>query len=680
MGRRVRASRTPQLTRRVILGLLAMLVAPSISLAQGPGTQNGEWHYLGGDSWHTRYTPAGEITGSNFANLEIAWEWSGASFGSTTSRATPSYVDGRLYTVAGDRRFVVAIDPSSGETLWTFREPHTRRWEYSMRQGYGKGVGYGEIDGRKVIYITTPGFFLWALDAETGLPMRNWGTGVRIPGFPQDHGVVDLLADLIEDWGPWRESGLTYNPEQGIPLELGYITASSPPIVVNGVVVVGNSAEQGYNQARIENVPGDILAYDARTGRHMWKFHVIPRPGEFGHDTWENDAWQWTGDVSSWAPISADLDRGIVYIPTNPPTVDMFGGFRPGDTLFGTSLIALNARTGQRVWHFQFVKHDIWNYDTPTAPVLLDVQHNGRRVPIVAQATKQGFLYAFNRETGEPLWPIVDRPVPRSHIPTERLSPVQPFPTRPAAYEMQTVTEDSLIDYTPELRREAVEILSRYEYGPMFTPPLHNSNDMGKIAAMWCPGEGGGTNIDGPAVADPVRGIVFVSSRKACSSRIIVPGQERDDMIAEPTGTTLADWAVGGSAPLQGPQGLPLFKPPYSRITAIDMNTGEHLWWIPIGETPNRIRNHPALQGLELGNTGTGGNAPMVVTPNMLVYAGEASDGTSRLFAVDKQTGRTLGQIPIPGASRYGMSSWVHEGRQYILVQLSTGYAAYRLP
>src|SRR5690606_20615332 len=255
---------------------------------------------------------------------EVAWIWHADNFGPTLEdqmKATPQYIDGVLYTVAGHRRTVVAIDPETGETLWTYREPNTTRWERSMRQNYGKGVAYGEIDGRGVIYYTSPAFFLHALDAKTGLPIDNLGTPVPLPGFPQT-GIVVLLPYLLSEWGPWQAYDGSYDPAFGIPLELGFITSSSPPIVVNDVVVVGNSAEQRYNQTRIENVPGDILAYDTRTGRHLWKFNVIPRPGEFGHETWENDAWQYVGDVSSWAPLSADAERGIVYIPTNPPTID----------------------------------------------------------------------------------------------------------------------------------------------------------------------------------------------------------------------------------------------------------------------------------------------------------------------------------------------------------------------
>ena len=629
------------------------------ALAQAPGTADGEWHFLGGDSAHTRSSPADQIDADNFEDLEEAWVWDGASFNAASGRSTPSYINGTLYTVAGPRRHVVAIDPDTGETIWSYREPNTARWEYSMRKDYGKGVGYAEVDGRDVIYIISPAFFLTALDAKTGEPLEGFGKPVPVEGFPET-GVVDLLADL----------GHEYDPYDGVPLEKGYITSSSPPIVVNGVVVVGNSAEQGYNQSRIENIPGDILAYDAKTGEFLWKFNVLPKPGEFGHETWENDAWQWTGDISSWAPLSADQERGIVYIPTNGATVDFYGGFRPGDNLFSTSLIALDVKTGERKWHFQMVHHDIWNYDTPTAPVLLDVTQNGQVVPIVAQATKQSFVYTFNRETGEPIWPIEERPVPASKIPGEKLSETQPFPTKPAPFDIQGLTEDDLIDFTPELRQRTIELLADYEIGPLFQPPLHRDNDLGKKGSLWCPGDIGGVNIDGPAVADPTTGILYVTSRKHCSTRIMAPGSERDALLEAPTGTTIADYAVLSGFGVRGPDGLNIFKPPYSRITAIDMNTGEHLWWIPVGDTPDAVKNHPDLQGMDIPRTGYGLRvAQMVVTPNLLIHTGNASDGTPMLYAVDKASGETLSEVEVPADSSYGIMTYIHKGKQYIMLQ-----------
>ncbi|MGQ9426783.1 outer membrane protein assembly factor BamB family protein [Gilvimarinus sp. F26214L] len=617
-----------------------------------------EWRHLGGSAWHTRYSPADQIDAENFEQLKEAWVWDGTSFDARSGRSTPSYVDGKLFTVAGPRRHVVAIDPETGETIWSYREPTTRRWEYSMRKDYGKGVAYAEVDGKGVIYIISPGFFLTALDAETGAPLEGFGKKVPIDGFPET-GVVDLLADL----------GHEYDPYEGLPIEKGYITSSSPPIVVNGVVIVGNSAEQGYNQSRVENIPGDILAYDAKTGEFLWKFDVLPEPGEFGHETWENDAWKYTGDISSWAPLSADPERGLVFIPTNGATLDFYGGFRPGDNLFSTSLIALDVKTGKRAWHFQTVHHDIWNYDNPTAPVVLDVEQDGKKVPAVVQVTKQAFAYAFNRETGEPLWPIEEKPVPASKIPGEKLAETQPFPTKPAPYDMQGLTHDDLIDFTPELREKAIAAIADYEIGPLFNPPLHRDNDMGKKGALWCPGDIGGVNIDGPAAADPESGILYVTSRKHCSSRVIAPGEERDAILDEPSGATIADYAVLRPQGVRGPDGLPLFKPPYSRITAIDMNTGEHLWWIPVGETPDRIKNHPKLKGIDVGQTGTGRVAPMAVTDTLLIYAGHTGDGSPALFAIDKKTGEQVGKVPAPAETRYGMMTYVHDGVQYVVLQ-----------
>ncbi|MDO8271827.1 MAG: PQQ-binding-like beta-propeller repeat protein [Gammaproteobacteria bacterium] len=623
-----------------------------------------EWTHLGGAADHTRYSPAANITAENFGDLKEAWVWDGASFQGTSGRATPSYVDGKLFTVSGPRRHVIAMDPESGETIWSYREPNTHRYEYSMRADYGKGVAFAEVDGKGVVYISTPAFFLIALDADTGAPLPGFGGQVPVEGFPET-GVVDMLTDL----------GHEFDPYYGIPKEVGYITTSSPPIVVNDVVVVGNSAEQGYNQSRIENVPGDILAYDAKSGDFLWKFNVVPRPGEFGNETWENDSWQYVGDVSSWAPMSADAELGLVYIPTNGGTIDFYGGHRPGDNLFGTSLIALDVKTGERKWHFQMVHHDIWNYDTPTAPVLLDVMHNGQKIPAIAQVTKQAFTYVFNRETGEPLWPIEERPVPQSHIPGEVLSATQPFPTKPVAFDRQGIVEDELINYTPELRAQALEILSEWEVGPLFTPPLHRDNDLGKRGALWCPGDVGGVNISGPAAGDPETGILYVTSLSGCTTRAIVPGAEADlryetDAGTTTTGLTVAQYAVGtGGGGPRGPQGLPLFKPPYSRITAIDLNTGEHLWMIPVGETPDRIKNNPALAGIDVGNTGTGAHAPMTITKTMLIYASQASDGTPHLFAVDKATGRQIGKVPVSADTRYGMMTYVHKGEQYLLLQ-----------
>jgi glucose dehydrogenase len=650
----------PAVRARILLIAGVLLAAAQPAAAQDRGTPHGEWRYWGADAWSTRYSPLDQIDASNFRNLEVAWVWRGDNFGPTVDnilRATPIYVNGILYTVAGTRRQVAAIDPATGETLWTFREPHTQRWERSMRNNYGKGVAYDEVDGRGVIYVVSPAFFLHALDAITGRP---------IPHFGRD-GTVDLLADL----------GYPYDPDYGTPAEIGYITNSSAPIVVNGVIVVGNSHEQGYYQTRREDVAGHILAYDTRTGRHLWKFNVIPQPGEYGHETWQNDAWRYTGNISSWAPMSADLERGIVYIPTDPPTNDYYGGHRPGNTLFSTSVLALDVKTGERVWHFQTVHHDIWNYDNPHAPQLVNVTVDGRQVPIVVQTTKQSFAYVFDRFTGEPVWPIEERPVPQSDVPGEKTSPTQPFPTRPAAYEMQGLSIDDLIDFTPELRQRAIELIGQFRYGPLFTPPALPDPEKGIRAAIHCPGANGGTNIPGGTVIDPESGIMYVASIKSCSAPVLLPGTQVDP-------NSNMNYVQRGPGGVGSVEGLPLFQPPYGRITAIDLNTGEHLWWIPNGDTPDNVKNHPMLSGIDLPNTGRGTHATAVVTKSLLIYA-EGRGGAPVLHAVDKQSGERLASVPLPAPTNTAPMTFLHEGKQYLVVAIGDGrhpgsLVALRLP
>jgi quinoprotein glucose dehydrogenase len=563
-----------------------------------------------------------------------------------------------------------------------------------MRSNHGKGVTYARINGRGVVFISTPGFFLHALDARTGRPLEKWGGAVPVPGFPKT-GSVDLLKDLIADWDPWIQAERPYDAAKGLPLELGYVTTSSPPIVVNDVLVVGNSAEQGYNQTRVENVPGDILAYDVKSGKFMWKFHVIPRLGEFGHETWENDAWRWTGDVSSWAPMSADAARGLVYIPTNGATIDYYGGFRPGDNLFSTSVLALDVKTGKRVWHQQLVKHDIWNYDTPTAPILLDVNVSGRRTPGLFQITKQAWVYSFNRHTGEPIWPMVERPAPQSKVPGEKLAATQRHVTRPAPFDLQGRTEQDLIDFTPEIRKLALErAQARDLLAPLFAPPTHRGNGEGKGPANICPGGGGGANITGPPAADPASGVIFITSTSGCTPTILAPAIERDN--PQMTGKTVSPWATargagagaGGAKPIPNDPlaGIPdLFKGPLGRIVAIDMNTGEHKWMIPHGETSAKqqeaFRNNPLLKGVNIDtNWGRRGHAAMMATPTLLFATGMTADDRPHLFAIDKRTGKRVGQVPTQQLGSYGLMTYLHQGKQYVVLPRSGGYTVLALP
>ena len=697
----MRSERSRNWTPHMLVGL--GVVVTTLVMAGRPGgaqqtQQKGDWPAITGGDAATSYSTLDQINASNFSNLKVSWEWDGEVPGGEkitdiNARSLPIYVDGMLFTTAGPRRTVVSLDPATGKTLWTFQEPLTPRHEYSMRSNHGKGVTYARINGRGVVLISTPGFFLHALDARTGRPLEGWGAPVPVEGFAKS-GSVDLLKDLIADWTPWRQTEQKYDAAKGLPLELGYITTSSPPIVVNDVIIVGNSAEQGYNQTRVENVPGDILAYDARSGKFLWKFHVIPRPGEVGHETWENDAWRWTGDVSSWAPMSADPQRGLVYIPTNPPTMDYYGGFRPGDNLFSTSVLALDVKSGKRVWHQQLVKHDIWNYDTPTAPILLDVNVSGRRIPGLFQITKQGYVYSFNRQTGEPIWPMEERPAPQSKVPGEKLSKTQRHPTKPAPFELQGRQEKDIIDFTPEIRQIALErARASGMMAELFEPPTHRGNKEGKGPANICPGGNGGANITGPPAADPTSGIVFITSYSACTPVMLAPAKERDN--ERMTGKTLSDWARGGGdgppptakPPANDPlAGIPdLFKGPLGRIVAIDMNTGEHLWTIPHGDMSTKqqeaFRSNALLKGMNIDtNWGRRGQAAMMATSTLLFATGMTADDRPALFGIDKKSGKRLGSVPIPRPGQYGLVTYLHQGKQYVVVPRSGGYTVLALP
>ena len=655
----------------ISLFLLGSL-APAGS-AQDRGNPEGEWSSIWADLSSTRYSPVDQINAGNFEELEVAWLWRGDNFSPAPdfiNRATPIYADGIVYTVAGTRRTVAAIDPATGETLWTFREPYTERWEGSPRKNYGRGVAYTEIDGRGVIYMVSPGFFLHALDAKSGEPLEGFGGQIPIEGFPET-GTVDMMATL----------GHPYDVYSGIDRTIGAITTSSPPIVVTGVIIVGNSAHQGGGYTRIENVPGDVQAFDARTGEHLWTFHTIPQAGEFGNETWENDAWQWSGNVNVWAPLSADPELGIVYLPTDMPTNDYFGGFRPGANLFGSSLVAVDIQTGERRWHFQMIHHDIWDWDLPVSGILVDLTVDGEEVPAVVQTSKQSFVYAFNRETGKPIWPIEERPVPPGDVPGEWYSPTQPFPTRPAGYELQGLSEDDLMDFTPELRAMALEQVSDIKLGSIFTPRVAVDGPGGWRATAQCPSATGGTNIPGGPVLDPETGILYVQSRKACSGGVLGPGSRTDDGGPDGgPGRTVVEFASAPGGGFAAIDGLPIFKPPYGRITAIDMNTGEHLWWIPNGDTPDDIANHPLLEGVDIPNTGYQGNATVLITGSLLMFA-EGRGGRSLWYAADKETGKRVGSVEIPAPTSTAPMTYIHEGVQYILLPIAgTGPDGERFP
>ena len=419
--------------RCMAAGVLSALVAlASIGLDGQTGAKNGEWRFYGGDAGSTKYSPLDQINRDNVKDLRIAWRWRTENFGARPDfnlESTPLMVDGVLFATAGARRNVVAINGATGETLWMWRYDEGARAQRSPRFNSGRGVGYW-TDGKdaRILYIT-PGYHLIALDAKSGRPAAGFG--------------VDGIVDLWEDF------------DQPTPKE-GQIGSSSPPMIVGDVAIVG-AAMQAGGAPNKENIAGHVRGYDVRTGKRVWIFHTVPKPGEFGHDTWLDHSASYTGNTAVWAPMSADLELGYVYLPVETPTGDFYGGHRPGNNLFADSIVCLDARTGKRVWHFQFIHHDIWDYDTPTAPTLVDITVDGRPIKAVAQITKQAWVYVFDRVTGKPVWPIEERPVPKGDVPGEWYSPTQPFPAKPAPFDRQGVTVDDLIDFTPELKAEAIE-------------------------------------------------------------------------------------------------------------------------------------------------------------------------------------------------------------------------------
>ncbi|MDQ3997985.1 MAG: PQQ-binding-like beta-propeller repeat protein [Gemmatimonadota bacterium] len=659
----------------IVAVLLAIAATPS--LAQR-GAADGEWRYWGGDAGSTRYSALDQIRRENVKDLQVVWRWRAANFGPTPEtyyRATPLYANGLLYTVAGERRAVAAIDPATGETVWTWRMGEGLRWEKAPRRFSGRGLAYW-TDGREArLIVVTPGYHMVALNARTGQPVSGFG----------EQGVVDLMRGLGYALVPWEgdpgpisnsgangprrassavdrrdgksDKGVVY----GIDPAEGHVGNSSPAIVVGDVIVVGSSAVQGYYPRELKNIPATVRGFDVRTGRQRWVFNLVPRPGELGNDTWLDGSWKVAGKNNAWAPFSADLEAGIVYVPVGHPHNDWYGGHRPGNNLFSESVLALDAKTGRRVWHYQMIHHDIWDYDTPTAPNLVDVTVGGRRIKAVAQTTKQGFAYVFDRTTGQPVWPIEERPVPKSDTPGEWTAPTQPFPTKPKAYERQGVTADDLIDFTPELRRQALEIVKEVRLGPLFTPVSRVDAPDGTKGTLQAPGANGGVNIMGGSAVDPETGILYVASQGGHSRITLESNPERSEMR----------YVSQGPGGLRGPQGLPLLKPPYGRITAIDLNTGDHVWMIPNGDTPDAVKNHPALKGLDIPRTGKSAHANLLATKTLLFY-GEGRGGGNLFHAVDKRTGEAIASVVLPAPTNAAPITFMHRGRQYIVVAVAS--------
>jgi quinoprotein glucose dehydrogenase len=620
----------------------ASTAAPAPLKPVGPA----EWLNNRGDAGSTSYSPLDQIDRDNVKNLRIAWRWKSDNFGPTPEfyyRVTPLMADGVLYATAGIRRTVVAIDAATGETLWMYRLDEGEREKVAPRRNSGRGVSFWrsgvEGEGSRVFTIT-PGYRLVALDARTGQPVPSFGK----------NGIVDLKQGLPRVTDPDKAP----------------VGSSSPPVIVNDVVVVGVAFSAGGAPRSKEAIPGWIRGYDVRTGALKWTFHTIPQPGELGNDTWKDGSWEYTGNTGVWAPFTADTERGYVYLPIEAPTGDFYGGHRHGDNLFSDSVVCIDAATGKRVWHFQTLHHDVWDYDLPAPPVLLDITVKGKKIPAVAQVTKSGFTFVFDRYTGKPVWPIRERPVPQSDVPGEKTSPTQPFPTKPAPFEVQGLRVEDLIDFTPELRQQALEIVSQYRYGPLYMPPsiVEEGKNLGTLIR---PNLSGGANWAG-AAADPETGILYVSSL----STVGPIGLRQDPKMSDMRWIgAYGEGFPGGS--LGGPAGLPLVKPPWGRITAIDLNSGDRVWMVPNSDTPEWVRNNPALKGIDLPRTGSFDQVGLLVTKTLL-FAGEGSGlwrpggGGNKLRAHDKKTGEIIHELTLPANQSGVPMTYAVNGRQYIVV------------
>jgi len=661
--------------RSIRTSLLLLSAVASSAVSQGATvrppftTKAGEWPSYTGDTRGSRYSPLEQINAANFSTLEVAWRFKTDSLGPRPEfklEGTPLMVGGTLYATGGTGRAVVALDAVTGARLWVHREDEGERGAAAARPLSGRGLSYW-TDGReeRILYVT-PGYRLVALNAKTGEVIPSFGTS----------GAVDLKTDIDQTIFPDLVTG-----------EIGFQGA---PVVARDVVIIGAAFKEGTAPKSFKNNKGYIRGFDVRTGKRLWIFHTIPQKGEPGYDSWLNGSAEYTGNTGVWTQLTVDEDLGLVYLPVESPTGDYYGGHRPGNDLYGESLVCLDLKTGAKKWHYQIVHHPIWDFDLGSAPILADITVGGTPIKAVALPTKQGLLYVFDRVTGKPVWPIEEKPVEKGEVPGEWYSPTQPIPTRPSAYAKNGTSIEDLIDFTPELRAQAVTIASRYKLGPIFTPPVVSKAE-GPIATLSRGATNGGSNWPGGSY-DPETHTVYLASSNAAPAvlGLVQPSKERSDM----------NW-VAGIAPEAGGgrgggglsvQGLSIFKPPYGTISAINLDKGDIAWQVPHGETPDAVRNHEALKGMNIPRTGQPGFIVGTLVTKTLVIAGETQVTTlptrprgAMLRAYNKTTGAEVGSVLLPAPVSGSPMTYSVNGKQYIVVAVSGGpysgeYIALRLP
>tara|TARA_Y100000739_G_scaffold228659_1_gene241002 strand:+ start:134 stop:2302 length:2169 start_codon:yes stop_codon:yes gene_type:complete len=591
------------------------------------------WKHFGGEMSAQRYSSIDQINNKNVNDLEIAWRWKSKDFGNfqeIRNVSMPIMRNGLVFIGVGSTRSIAAIDAENGETVWIWHPNEGDRFSSAARKDSGKGVAYFE-DGneKKRVIVITPGYQLVSLDADTGIADENFGI----------NGIVDLTV------------GMRTSSKQ--ELDVG---STSPPLVIDDVIIVGSAHKASFAPASMANVKGDVRGYDAHTGNLLWTFKTIPSKGEYGYDTWLNGSADYTGNASVWAPMSADQDLGLVYLPIESATGDRYGGDRPGDNLFSSSLVAVDAKTGKLRWHYQIVHHDIWDYDNSSAPILADLDEK----KIVIQLTKQSYAFVFDRVTGEPHWPIHEIIVPKSDVPGEWTSPTQPIPSLPEAYDRSGVSRNDLIDYTPEISQAVENLIKDYRLGPLYTPPSLAESKDGTKGTLSLPFPTGGSNWEGGAY-DPETNLLYVPSQTRLALLSLKDGDESTDVRY-----------VASNSPKLEVFDIPIAKPPWGRITAIDMNSGKIKWSVANGETPEAIINNPYLKGVEIPRTGKATRAGLLLTKTLL-FAGEGFGGDPVFRAHDKYNGKIISEIVLPGSQSSPPSTYMINNRQFIIMTISDG-------